>query len=215
MKKELIKSYLIILFVVIELLSMIFNFFFIKIHIEEHTYFFNFSVLFFCLGFFIVDVVADNFSSKEAKQFIFYKIFSQLVFLFLGHIAIYVDGLEKTQLAMILDKSMWMIIAGLLSTYVCFHTMIKIMTYMKTRIYQGNSIFRRYLYSTIPAEILFSLIFNMLCFYQYGSFQEIIDLFITSSFAKIIMSFIFASMMSVFTKLKHIQNIQPQLVDTN
>lgn len=211
MKKELIKSYLIIFFIVVELLSMIFNFFLVKIYVFEHVYYFNFSVIFFCLGFFIVDIVADNFSPEEAEQFIFYKIFSQLSFLILGNIAIQASGIEGTQLAKILDKSIWMIATGFISTYVSFKVMIKIMSDIKIKIYQGNSVFRRYLYSTIPAEILFSFIFTILCFYRYESFAEIKDLLITSCFVKTVMSFIFASIISVLAKIKYIKNFEIQL----
>ena len=144
MRKEEIKNYLIIIFVVVELLSMLFNFYFIKMDIAGIEYNFNFSIIFFCLGFFVVDIVADKFSPAEANKFIFYKLFSQSLFLILGNIAIAVYGLEATQLAMVLHKSPLVIAAGLVSTYVGFHVMSSIMSYMKMGIYQGTSVFSRW-----------------------------------------------------------------------
>lgn len=210
MHKEDVKHYLIIFFVVIELLSMIFNFYFVKVYIGAIEYNFNFSVVFFCLGFFVVDIVADIFSSAEANKFIFYKLFSQIAFLILGNLAIAVYGLEETQLAAALNKSPWMIATGLLSTYVGFNVMSSIMSYMKIGVYQGSSVFRRYLYSTIPGELLFSLVFTLLCFYKYSSFEESMHIFVTSAIAKIVLSVLFASLMSIIVKLtffnKHIKN---------
>ena len=131
MRKADIKSYLVVVFVVIELLSMIFNFYFVKITLGAMEYNFNFSVVFFCLGFFIVDVVADQFSPAEANKFIFYKLASQMLFLVLGNIAIHVYGLEETQIATMLSKSPWMMMAGLFATCIGFYVMNYIMSYMK------------------------------------------------------------------------------------
>jgi uncharacterized PurR-regulated membrane protein YhhQ (DUF165 family) len=82
MCKSEVKSYLIIAFVVVELLSMVFNFYWVKIPLIFGDYNFNFSVVFFCLGFFIVDIIADQFSPAEANQFIYYKLSSQVLFWF-------------------------------------------------------------------------------------------------------------------------------------
>lgn len=201
MNKNTIKQYLIITFVVVELLSMIFNFYFVKVNVCGVEYHFNFSVVFFCIGFFIVDVVADNFSSAEANHFIFYKLFSQTLFLVLGNISIWVYGLQESQLANALSKSPWVMAAGLISTYIGFYLMSSIMSYMKMGIYQGTSVFKRYLYSTIPGELLFSLVFTLLCFYQFDS----VNIFIASAVTKITLSIIFACMMSILVKLKLIR----------
>ena len=201
MRREELKSYLIIAFVVAELLSMIFNFYFIKVAIGTGEYNFNFSVVFFCLGFFIVDIVADQISPTEANKFIYYKLFSQLMFLVLGNTAIYVYGLQETQLATILSKSPWAIVAGIIATYAGFHVMNNIMSYMKAGVYQGTSVFNRYLCSTLPGELLFSLVFTILCFYKYNSMKEMVDLFLLSAVAKIVLSILFAMFMSAISRL--------------
>lgn len=200
MCKEEIKSYLIIAFVVIELLSMIFNFYFVKMTLGIVEYNFNFSVVFFCLGFFIVDVVADQFSPAEANKFIFYKLTSQMLFLVLGSVTIRVYGLEETQIATMLSKSPWMMMAGLFATCIGFYVMNYIMSYMKIGIYQGTSVFNRYLCSSLPGELVFSLVFTMLCFYQYNSMEEIGHLFLTSALAKIVLSILFAFLMNLISK---------------
>lgn len=205
MRREELKSYLIIAFVVIELLSMIFNFYFITVPIGPREYNFNFSVVFFCLGFFIVDVVADQISPAEANKFIYYKLFCQILFLLLGNTAIHVYGLQETQLATVLSKSPWAIVAGIIATYAGFYVMNNIMSYMKAGVYQGTSVFNRYLCSTLPGELLFSLVFTMLCFYKYNSLNEMVDIFLLSAVAKIVLSIVFAMIMSAISKLAFIK----------
>lgn len=212
MTKELIKPYLIIAFVVVELLSMLFNFYFVTVNFDSFEFHFNFSVIFFCLGFFIVDIVADYFSPTEAKRFIFYKLFSQTLFLSLGNIAISVYSLENTQFAEVLSKSPWVILAGLLATYAGFYVMSSIMSYMKVGVYQGTSVFKRYLYSTIPGELLFSFVFTFLCFYQYNSLDELVHIFSISAMAKIMLSIIFATIISVLAKLRLIKQSDSQFI---
>lgn len=205
MHKDEIKNYLLIIFVIVELLSMVFNFYFIKMDVAGIEYNFNFSIVFFCLGFFVVDIIADKFSPAEANKFIFYKLFSQSLFLILGNIAVGVYGLEGTQLAAVLHKSPFVIAAGLVSTFVGFHVMSSIMSYMKIGVYQGTSVFRRYFFSTIPGELVFSLIFTFLCFYKFSSFEESVHMFIASALAKIVLSALFATIMSAIVRVSSVR----------
>ncbi len=181
---------------------MLFNYYFVTINLGSYEYHFNFSVVFFCLGFFIVDVVADQISPVEAKRFIFYKLYSQVLFLIFAQMAIVVYGLEGTQIAHALNKSPWMLFSGLLATYVGFHTMSEIMSHMKIGVYQGASVFKRYLYSTVPAELLFSFAFTFLCFYTNTSFDELMHVFVTTAVAKLILSVLFAAMMDIMLKIR-------------
>jgi uncharacterized PurR-regulated membrane protein YhhQ (DUF165 family) len=107
---------------------------------------------------------------------------------------------------MVLNKSPWAIVAGLVATYAGFYVMNSIMSRMKVGIYQGTSVFNRYLCSTLPGELLFSLVFTSLCFYKYNSMQEIMNLFLTSAAAKIMLSIVFASMMSLISKVTFFRN---------
>lgn len=205
MHKESVKNYLLISFVVVELLSMIFNYYFVSLYIGKYEYHFNFSVIFFCVGFFIVDIVADQYSLQEANKFVFYKLYCQILFLILGQIAIGVYGLADSQLSQIFNKSAWMIISSLTATYLGVHLMSSIMSYMKMNQYSGGSVFKRYLYSTIPGELLFSFIFTMFCFYTYTTYDELMHVFLTSAIAKIILSVIFALFMDILVKIRFLQ----------
>lgn len=213
MNKESIKNYLIISFVVIEILSMIFNFYLVKINLGNFEFNFNFSVVFFCLAFFIVDIVADNFSPADANKFIYYKLYSQTLFLVLGHFAISIYSLQDSEIANMLAKSPWIMVSGIISTYIGFYVMNTIMSHMKIRTYQGGSVFKRYLYSTIPGELLFSFTFTIFCFYKFKSANELLNIFIASSLAKIILSIFFASIISLIIKIKNINNKATQPVD--
>ena len=200
MRKEEVKNYLIICFVVVELLSMLFNFYFFNVTVGMTEYKVNFSIIFFCLGFFIVDIVADQFSPEEANKFIYYKLVSQMLFLILGNLVIQAYGLQGSQLASILNKSPWVIVAGLAATYMGFYVMNAIMSHMKLGVYQGTSIFNRYLCSTLPGELLFSLVFTGLCFYKYNSLDDLVHLFLTSAVVKILLSVVFAFCMSMISR---------------
>ncbi len=214
MRKEDVKNYLIIFFVVVELLSMMFNFYFVKVTVGTTVYNVNFSIVFFCIGFFIVDIVADQFSPGEANKFIFYKLVSQMLFLILGNIAIQAYGLQETQLATILSKSPWVILAGLVATGIGFYLMNSIMSHMKIGVYQGTSVFNRYLCSTLPGELVFSLVFTALCFYRYTSFDELVHLFLTSAVVKIVLSILFAFLMSLISRFTFFRkNMNEQLIN--
>ena len=135
-------------------------------------------------------------------------------FIVLGNIAISVYDLQGTQLAQVLSKSPWVIAAGLIATCAGFYVMGHIMSALKFGIYQGTSTFKRYLYSTLPGELLFSLIFTFLCFYQFNSIEELTDIFIASAAAKVFLSTIFASIISILFRLLQIKQEQNQLPRT-
>jgi uncharacterized PurR-regulated membrane protein YhhQ (DUF165 family) len=104
-----------------------------------------------------------------------------------------------------LNKSPWVIVAGIIATYAGFYIMSNIMSYMKTGIYQGTSVFNRYLCSTLPGELLFSLVFTVLCYYKYYVMKEMLSIFLLSAVAKIVLSILFAMIMSLISKLAFIK----------
>lgn len=86
-----------------------------------------------------------------------------------------------------------------------------IMSYMKKGVYQGASVFKRYLYSTIPGELLFSFVFTFLCFYKFSSFDKTMHMFMASAVAKIVLSILFASVMSLVVRVDLLRaNIKEQ-----
>lgn len=199
--KNDIKTFLVITFVVVQILSMIFNSYFVNFNIGSYTLTFNYSVVFFCIGFFIVDIINDFFSTDEANKFIGYKVYSQIIFLIFSWSAINVYHLENSQFSSMVDDSFFTVIDSYISTYCGYRLMNYIMANMKNGIYKGSSIFRRYLYSTLPGEILFSMIFSILSFSKGRTIDEVLHIFTTSCFAKIILSIIFALMISFLYKL--------------
>ena len=199
--KEDIKTILLITFIVVEILSMIFNQFFVKIYIGNYYFTFNYSVVFFCVGFFIVDIIHDFFSSVDAEKFFYYKVYSQILFLVLSKSAIYVYGIKNNQFVELVNESWWMIASGAIATYIGFKTMNRIMSRMKRGVYQGRSIFLRYIYSTLPGEIVFSFIFSILSFSHGREFNDVIHVFSSSCIAKIILSVIFAFIISVLFRV--------------
>lgn len=199
--KEDIKTILLITFIVVEILSMIFNQFFVKIYIGNYYFTFNYSVVFFCVGFFIVDIIHDFFSSVDAEKFFYYKIYSQILFLVLSKSAIYVYCIKNNQFVELVNESWWMIASGAIATYIGLKTMNRIMSRMKRGVYQGRSIFLRYVYSTLPGEIVFSFIFSILSFSHGREFNDVIHVFSSSCIAKIILSVIFAFIISVLFRV--------------
>jgi uncharacterized PurR-regulated membrane protein YhhQ (DUF165 family) len=194
---KVMKNYLIITFIVVEILSLLFNSCFLKINIGQYGYFFNYSIIFFCIGFFIVDTVNLLYSTREAKKFFQYKVYAQAIFLIFALSAIKVYGLENTQIDFLIKSSWLAITSGIIATFIGYNVMNTIMSKMKKGIYQGRSVFRRYIYSTLPGEIAFSFVFTILTFSSNHNIKEIISIFITSSIAKLVFSTIFSGLMSI------------------
>lgn len=198
------KMTLIISFIVLEILSMLFNSFFSEYHLFGRTIIFNYSIVFFCLAFFIVDLMNDFFSSKEAEKFFFYKVYSQVLFLFLSYTAIYMCDLKDTLISNMVNESPRTIVSALIATYIGFKVMNTIMSKIKIGSYYSSSVFRRYIYSTLPGEIAFSFVFTGCSFSSGRSFQEVIQIFLSSCCVKVILSAIFALIISVLFKIKEV-----------
>ncbi|MBA2710154.1 MAG: VUT family protein [Tatlockia sp.] len=212
--KEDIKTILTITFVVVELLSLLFNSFFVKINIGSYYFTLNYSVVFFCIGFFIVDIINDFFSFKEAYKFFYYKIYSQLLFLSLSYSAINVYGLENTMIAKMVYESPWTIFSGIIATYFGYKVMGKIMDTLKLY-YQGSSVFRRYICSTLPGEILFSFIFSILSFSYGRNFNDVLHIFTASCMAKIVLSVVFSIIISFLLKIRISNSIESNTYSKN
>jgi len=86
------------------------------------------------------------------------------------------------------------------------------MSKIKISVYQSRSVFRRYIYSTLPGEIAFSFIFTLCSFSSGRSFDEVIQIFLSSCLAKIVLSTIFAIIISFLFKLKEV-SLKRQDVD--
>jgi uncharacterized PurR-regulated membrane protein YhhQ (DUF165 family) len=94
--------YLSMVFVVFETLSMIFNQYFLDIPLFGTFFPLNISVMFFCLGFFILDMVTELYSTHIANKLIYGKVICQIAFLGFAEIGIVGAGLQGTQLSQII-----------------------------------------------------------------------------------------------------------------
>lgn len=199
--KNEVKVFLIITYVILDILSMIFNSFFTDIAIGDYYFTVNYSILFFCMSFFIVDLVNDFFSVHEANKFFYYKIFGQVVFLILCKFSISIYGLHDSQFSKMIDESPQTILYGAIATFFGYKMMNAIMAKMKVGIYQGKSIFRRYIYSTLPGEMTFSFVFSALSFSSGRNIHELLHIISTSCVVKIILSVVFAAIITFCFKL--------------
>lgn len=201
MNREKILAFSITVFVVMEILSMIFNPFFLTVHVFDLSVNVNFSILFFCLGFFVVDVVFDLLGSKQAGLFFSLKIASQLTFIFLGVVSIHILHMENTVYSDLFNESVRVFFYGAVAYYFSSRIMAKTMDHLKkTNIL--NSIFIRYFFSTVPSEVIFSLIFTVLSFRKDYDLISLLGIFISSSAIKICLSALFSVLISMISAAK-------------
>lgn len=201
-------EYLLSSFIVVEILSMLFNFNFTNLEFQGYAIPINFSVVFFCLGFFIIDVIHDFYDRKKADKFIFIKIFSQVLFFVLGNIAVHVYDLQSTQISEMLSMSPYVVINGSFATIAGFGLTNKLMSVFKSNIYLCNSVTKRYFFSTLPGEILFSVVFSALSFSSSKGIDDVLFIILSSSVIKLILSLLFAVTMSLIYKAHYYKNIE-------
>lgn len=182
--------YLAMIFTVFEVLSMIFNQFFIDVNILGFHFPFNVSVIFFCACFFILDIIADLYDTCMSDKIIYGKIICQLVFIAFGEIGVLGARLHESQLDMIISTTPLMIINGMVASFFGYKITTSIMRYLKVK-YDGKFVFLRYLTSTFPGEVVFSLIFTLLSF---SNRDDVFMVFVTLLLVKLVMSVFFSSM---------------------
>lgn len=180
---------------------MIFNSYFSDVSIGDYYFKINYSILFFCMSFFIVDLVNDFYSVHEANKFFYYKVFGQVVFLILCKFSILAYGLHDSQFSKMINESPQTILYGMIATFFGYKMMNAIMAKMKAGIYQGKSIFRRYIYSTLPGEMAFSFVFSALSFSSGRNIHELLHIISISCIVKTILSLIFATIITFCFKL--------------
>lgn len=179
------------LFAICEVLSMEFNNFFRPIDILGYDFEFNVSVMFFCFGFFIIDLVTELYNTKVADFFIYSKIIAQGVFIVLSGMAIYLGDIPKGDLTASLTHVPMVFFNGIIASFIGYKLTGKIMQHLKIKL-QGRFLFSRYLSSTIPGELIFSLIFTTLNFSRGRSFHQVANIFVDLAIIKFILSFVFS-----------------------
>lgn len=98
-KEVAVIIFLSMLFTICESLSIELNNFFHEYIIFGYHFLFNVSVIFFCIGFFIIDLITELYNDKFADYFIYSKVISQVVFVFFGLCGVKVAGIEHGQIA--------------------------------------------------------------------------------------------------------------------
>jgi uncharacterized integral membrane protein (TIGR00697 family) len=192
--------YLAMFFAVLEILSLIFNQYFVDVQLFNFVFPLNISVIFFCMGFFVLDLVTEIYNKKIADKLIYGKIFCQIIFVVLGEVGVFGARLQNTQLSQIITTTPIIIFYGIIASVVGYKITTHIMQKLKVR-YDGRFLMMRYLCSTLPGEIVFSLIFSSLSFSAGKSFSEFVMIFLTLILVKIILSLLFSILVVPITNI--------------
>lgn len=183
--------YLAMTFTIFEVLSLVFNQYFYDVVLFGVVFPLNVSVVFFCFGFFVLDITTEIYNNKIADQLIYGKILCQLIFVLFGKIGIMGAGLYNSQLAQIIDTTPTMIINGIIASIIGYKITTHIMQKLKIK-YDGRFLMFRYIVSTLPGEIIFSLVFTILSFSKGKNVFSVTMIFLTLSLVKLILSLMFS-----------------------
>lgn len=183
--------YLAMIFAAFEILSTVFNQYFYDVTVLGVVFPLNISVVFFCLGFFILDITTEIYNDKEADKLIYGKIACQIIFVIFGELGIIGAGLQNSQLDNIISTTPSMMLNGVIASIIGYKLTTGIMQRMKIA-YHGRLLPIRYICSSLPGEIVFSLVFASLSFFHGRTLHEFLMVFFTLTVVKIALSFIFS-----------------------
>jgi len=192
-------AYLAMTFAIFEILSTTFNHYFYDVTLYGITFPLNISVVFFCFAFFILDITTEIYGNREADKLIYGKIICQIIFVIFGKIGIIGAGLQNSQLDLILSTTPIMIFNGMIASLIGYKLTTHIMQKMKIA-YRGRFLPFRYICSSFPGEIVFSLVFSGLSFSYNRTSHEFMMVFITLTLVKIILSFLFSLVVIPITR---------------
>lgn len=191
------------LFAIFETLSIELNDFFKDINIFGYNLAFNPSVIFFCIGFFIIDLVTEIYNDKFANYLIYAKLLSQVVFIIFGVFGVMTAGIEHGQIAQTFFLAPRILFNSMLSSFIGYKLTGKIMQILKIK-FKGRFLLARYLSSTFPGEIVFSLVFSLLSFSHGKSSGQMLNIFAGLILVKFSLSLIFSLFVVPVTNvLKH------------
>lgn len=202
-KEVVVLIFLAMLFAICESLSIEMNNFFHEYIIFGYRFAFNVSVIFFCIGFFIIDLVTEIYNDKFANYFIYSKIISQVAFICLGVLGVKLAGIENGQIAETFLLAPHTLFNSMIASFVGYTVTGKIMQALKIK-FNGRFLFTRYLSSTFPGEVSFSLIFTVLSFSHGRHFSDVLNIFVGLIIVKFLLSFLFSILVIPVTNvLKH------------
>lgn len=189
------------IFMAVEILSILFGHSFATINVLGVQFHFIIGVIYFCFGFYILDVIAEIYNNKLSDKVIYGKIISQIIFVLLVQIGIHLN--HDTNQAAILQSMEFMprmIMAGAAASLVGYKLTTSIMQSLKIR-YEGRFVTLRYLASTLPGEFVFSFVYSFIFLYNEYSFSEYIKIFYSLAAAKVVFSLAFATVFKPATKI--------------
>lgn len=202
-KEIMILIFLSMLFAVCESLSIELNNFFHNYIIYGYHFSFNVSVVFFCVGFFIIDLITELYNDKFALYFIYSKMISQFMFICFGILAIKLANIENGQIAKTFLIAPHILFNAMIASLAGYKMTGKIMQLLKIK-FKGRFLFTRYLSSTIPGEIAFSFIFTVLSFSHGRNVFEITNIFLDLIVVKFLLSTAFGVLVVPLTNvMKH------------
>lgn len=188
------------IFAVCEVLSIQLNNYFKVLNIFGYEFNFNVSVIFFCFSFFIIDLVTEIYDNKVANLYINSKLISQILYILFGNLGVNGAGIPNGQIAESFAFAPYILFNSMIASFVAYKITGAIMQYQKVR-YNGKFLFARYLSSTFPGEVIFSLIFSFLTFSHGRSFTQMISIFRDLVLVKLVISIIFSFFIVFITNL--------------
>lgn len=197
-----IKQLLIIAFIIFELLAVLFNSLFMKIHIYGGSFMFSYSMVFFCISFFAVDVMHNFFSPLTAEKMQLYKLFSQSLFIIISYSAVLIYSIEDSQFSIMLKGALRGLVSSSIAMYCGFQLMSKFLPRLVFNRDKHVSMVRRYIYATIPSEVVYSFIFCVCNYSTCYLFREVIDIFAVFMLFKIVCSILFSLVISLWFKTR-------------
>ncbi len=188
------------IFAVCEVLSIALNDYFREISIFDYVFQFNVSVVFFCIGFFIIDLVTELYDNHISGFFIYAKIISLGLFILLGNFAIWAANIPAGDLSKSFAFAPYVFLSSIVASLIGYKLTGSLMQYLKIK-FSGKFLFSRYLSSTLPGEIVFSLVFSLLNFYHGRGFTQWLNIFIDLSIVKFVLSTLFSVLIVPITNI--------------
>jgi len=202
------------LFAVCESLSIELNNFFHNYIIFGYHFSFNVSVIFFCIGFFIIDLITELYNDKFADYFIYSKIISQFMFICFGVFGVKLANIEHGQIAETFFLAPHILFNSMFASFIGYKMTGKIMQALKIK-FNGRFLFTRYLSSTLPGEITFSLIFTVLSFSHGRTFLDVMNILVGLIIVKFFLSTVFSVLVVPVTNImRHylkLKNLNPTI----
>jgi uncharacterized PurR-regulated membrane protein YhhQ (DUF165 family) len=187
-------------FAVCAALSIELNNFFNDVTLAGFEFPLNISVVFFCFTFFIIDLVTELYDNRIADYFVYSKLFAISLYVLFGNLGVMAAGITTGDIAKSFQIAPTILGYSIIASLVGYQLTGRLMQYLKIK-FKGRFLFSRYLLSTLPGEIVFSLVFSFLSFSHDKSVIQTLHIFLALIVIKFFLSFIFSLVVVPITKL--------------